>query len=86
LNVFLNEFDLLNETINAYINRKKDNELAIFVGMESFLFLRQLTKVKEELVDFESIHKDYKNYYFIKLLMSSDYFDFANKPKEFCLS
>jgi hypothetical protein len=42
-------------------------------------------KLKEELVDFESIHKDYKNYYFIKLLMSSDYFDFANKPKEFCL-
>jgi hypothetical protein len=38
-------------------------------------------EVKEELVDFESIHKDYKNYYFIKLLMSSDYFDFANKPK-----
>jgi hypothetical protein len=44
LNVFLNEFDLLNETINAYINRKKDNELAIFlVGWKSFL-LRQLTR------------------------------------------
>jgi nicotinamide riboside kinase len=83
LNVFLNEFDLLNETINAYINRKKDNELAIFLmGMEKLPFFEAIDKkLKEELVDFESIHKDYKNYYFIKLLMSSDYFDFANKPK-----
>jgi nicotinamide riboside kinase len=83
LNVFLNEFDLLNESINAYINRKKDNELAIFlIGMDKFPFFEAIDKkLKEELVDFDSIHKDYKNYYFIKLLMSSDYFDFANKPK-----
>jgi len=27
------------------------------------------------------LERDYKNYYFIKLLLSSDYFDFANKPK-----
>jgi hypothetical protein len=51
------------------------------VGWKSFLFEAIDKKLKEELVDFESIHKDYKNYYFIKLLMSSDYFDFANKPK-----
>jgi nicotinamide riboside kinase len=83
LNVFLNEFDLLNESINAYINRKKDNELAIFlIGMDKLPFFEAIDKkLKEELVDFDSIHKDYKNYYFIKLLMSSDYFDFANKPK-----
>jgi hypothetical protein len=57
---FLNEFDLLNETINAYINRK-DNELAIFlVGMEKLPFEAIDKKLKEELVDFESIHKDYK--------------------------
>jgi nicotinamide riboside kinase len=83
LNVFLNEFDLLNESINAYINRKKDNELAIFlIGMDKLPFFEAIDKkLKEELVDFESIHKDYKDYYFIKLLMTSDYFDFANKPK-----
>jgi nicotinamide riboside kinase len=83
LNVFLNEFDLLNESVNAYINRKKDNELAIFlVGMEKLPFFEAIDKkLKEELVDFESIDEDYKNYYFIKLLLSSDYFDFANQPK-----
>jgi hypothetical protein len=83
LSVFLNEFDLLNETINAYINRKKDNELAIFiVGMDKFPFYEAIDKkLKEELVDFDALHRDYKNYYFIKLLLSPDYFDFANKPK-----
>jgi hypothetical protein len=70
-----------------HINRKKRQWTCHFsCGMESFLFWGNWQEVKEELVDFESIHKDYKNYYFIKLLMSSDYFDFANKPKEFCLS
>jgi hypothetical protein len=49
LNVFLNEFDLLNETINAYINRKKTMNLPFF--WDGKAFLRQLTKV-EELVDF----------------------------------
>ena len=83
LSVFLKEFDLVNETINAYINRKKDSELAIFiVGMDKFPFFDKIyKKLKEEVIDFDSLHRDYKNYYFIKLLLSSDYFDFANKPK-----
>ena len=35
LNEFLNEFDIENETINAYINRKNASELKIFLaGME----------------------------------------------------
>ncbi len=31
LTAFLNDFDIEKETINAYINRKKDKELAIFI-------------------------------------------------------
>jgi hypothetical protein len=56
LNVFLNEFDLLNETINAYINRKKTMNLPFFYEWKSFLFLAIDKKLKE-LVDFESIHR-----------------------------
>jgi nicotinamide riboside kinase len=80
---FLNEFDFENESINAYINRKKDTELSIFiVGMEKFPFFKEIhKKLKEEFIDFDSLERDYKNYYFIKLLLASDYFDFANKPK-----
>ncbi len=83
LNSFINDFDIQKESINAYINRKKEKELAIFiVGMEKFPFFKEIDqKLKEVYPDFETLERDYKNYYFIKLLLSSDYFDFANKPK-----
>ena len=83
LNAFLNDFDLQKETINAYINRKKDSELSIFiVAMDKFPFFEALDKKLREIYpDFEILDRDYKNYYFIKTLLSSDYFDFANKPK-----
>lgn len=80
---FLNEFDVENESINAYINRKKDSELSIFIiGMEKFPFFEAVDKkLREEFPDFDALERDYKNYYFIKLLLAPDYFDFANKPK-----
>jgi nicotinamide riboside kinase len=83
LSAFLNEFDIENESINAYINRKKDSELSIFiVGLEKFPFFKAVDdKLKEVFPDFDNLERDYKNYYFIKLLLSSDYFDYANKPK-----
>ena len=83
LSTFLNEFDVENESINAYINRKKDSELSIFiVGLEKFPFFEAVdAKLKEVFPDFNTLERDYKNYYFIKLLLSPDYFDFANKPK-----
>ncbi|MBS7229994.1 DUF4301 family protein [Flavobacterium psychroterrae] len=83
LNAFLNDFEIKKETINAYINRKKDSDLSIFiVAMDKFPFFKALDeKLKEIYPDFETLDRDYKNYYFIKILLSSDYFDFANKPK-----
>jgi hypothetical protein len=38
-------------------------------------------KLKSSFLNFDSLERDYKNYYFIKYLLSSDFFDFANKPK-----
>jgi hypothetical protein len=83
LNVFLNDFDIKKETINAYINRKKDHKLRVFiVGMEKFPFFEAVyNKLKEEFIDFDSLPRDYKNYYFVKFMLASEYFDFANKPK-----
>ncbi len=83
LNTFLIEFNIENETINAYINRKKATDLAVFiVGMDKFPFFEEVyTKLKEIYPNFDSLSRDYKNYYFIKILLSPDYFDFANKPK-----
>jgi nicotinamide riboside kinase len=83
LSAFLNEFDIENESINAYINRKKDTELSLFiVGMDKFPFFKEVyLKLKEVFPEFDLMERDQKNYNFIKLLLSSDYFDFANKPK-----
>ncbi|KAF2079680.1 DUF4301 family protein [Flavobacterium sharifuzzamanii] len=80
---FLNDFDIEKETINAYINRKNDKELAIFiVGMEKFPFFETVDKrLREIYPEFETLERDYKNYYFIKLLLSPDYYNSANKPK-----
>jgi hypothetical protein len=83
LSAFLNEFDLKNESINAYINRKKDTELSLFiVGMDKFPFFKEVyAKLKEVFPEFDLMERDHKNYNFIKILLSPDYFDFANKPK-----
>ncbi|MGN7810043.1 DUF4301 family protein [Flavobacterium sp. 22076] len=83
LTAFLNDFNIEKETINAYINRKKDKELAIFIiGMDKFPFFEDVDKKLRELYpDFENLERDYKNYYFIKLLLSPEHFNSANKPK-----
>lgn len=83
LSEFLNDFDHENETINAYINRKKDKNLPIFLaGIEKFPFYEEIkSKVKELHNDYYSLESHEKSYYFIKTMLSSDYFDFTNKPK-----
>ncbi|SFE33018.1 DUF4301 family protein [Flavobacterium xueshanense] len=83
LTEFINEFDIENESINAYINRKKASDLSIFiVGMEQFPFFEAIDKqLRAEFTDFDSMDRSFKNYYFIKLLLSSESFDFANQPK-----
>ena len=83
LNEFLNEFDFENETINAYINRKKSTHLNVFLaGMEKFPFFNTIDKKLKELYpDFLSWDRNRKNYNFIKLLLETEHFDYANKPK-----
>lgn len=83
LNSFLNQFDPCSESINAYINRTKDTDLAIFiVGMDKLPFFDEVDKKLREIYqDFDDLSRDYKNYYFIKLILDKEYFDFANKPK-----
>ena len=83
LNEFLNEFDHENETINAYINRKKDKNLQIFLaGIEKFPFYDIIkSKVKELHNDYYSLEGHEKSYYFIKTMLDSELYDFANMPK-----
>ena len=83
LNEFLIEFDHENETINAYINRKKDKNLPTFLaGIEKFPFYETVkSKIKQVHPNYYSLESHEKSYHFIKLMLAHDYFDFANKPK-----
>lgn len=83
LSEFLNDFDHENETINAYINRKKDKNLPIFLaGIEKFPFYEEIkTKLKELYPDYYSLESHEKSYRFIKTMLSPEHFDFCNKPK-----
>jgi hypothetical protein len=83
LNEFLLEFDHENETINAYINRKKDKNLPIFLaGIEKFPFYEEVkSKIKQQVANYYSLEGHEKSYHFIKLMLDSNHFDFANKPK-----
>jgi len=83
LNEFLNEFDHENETINAYINRKKDKNLPTFLaGIEKFPFYEEVkSKIKQIHPNYYSLESHEKSYQFIKLMLAAEHFDFANKPK-----
>jgi len=80
---FINEFQLGEETINAYINRQKANKLSVFlVGIEKFPFYEMvLEEIRLQYANYEDFSQDEKYYYFINTLLSLEGFDFANKPK-----
>jgi hypothetical protein len=83
LSEFLNDFDHENETINAYINRKKDKNLPTFLaGIEKFPFYDEVkSKLKSLYEDYYTMDTHEKSYHFIKTMLASEHFDFANKPK-----
>ncbi len=83
LSEFVNDFKLGEESVNAYINRKHDKNLPIFlVAKEKFPFYEAVLKTtKEVFQDYQNWSQDTKNYGFIKILLASKHFDFANKPK-----
>jgi nicotinamide riboside kinase len=83
LSEFLNDFEIENETINAYINRKKSTNLTVFLtGLEKFPFYKMVDKkLRDVYPDFNSWERDRKNYHFIKMMLDPDHYDFCNKPK-----
>jgi len=83
LTEFLHEYKLGEESINAYINRKKAKNLSLFlIGLEKFPFYKEIiNKLKKTFPEYETWGYDSKNYAFIKTLLSKHDFDFANKPK-----
>ena len=83
LSEFLNDFDLGNESINAYINRTNCKDLRTFLaGIEKFPFYKPVIKLLYQMhPEAESWETSQRYYHFIKLLLQSDEFGYANKPK-----
>lgn len=83
LSEFLQDYKLGEESINAYINRKKAKNLSLFlIGLEKFPFYEEVIfQLKKTFPEYDSWGYDSKNYAFIKLLLSKSGFNFANKPK-----
>ena len=83
LSEFLNDFKFGEETINAYINRKNDKNLQLFIlAKEKFPFFDEVLKVtKSDFKGYNNFDTNQKEYAFVKTLLTSEKFDFANKPK-----
>lgn len=83
LSEFLNEYDYKNETINAFINRKKSSDLSVFlIGIKNFPFYKDLKNMTLSVYsDYYNNTRDVKEYLLIKTLLSADHFNFSNKPK-----
>jgi hypothetical protein len=83
LTEFLNEFDFEKGSINSYLNHKKKNELKVFlVGISKFPFYEEIKKRIIDLnPDLDKLTKDQKDHLFIKMMLTDEKFNFANKPK-----
>jgi len=83
LNKFVNQFNPKTNTLNAYINHNKANDLSLFlVGLKKFSFYK---KIKEILIsdfpDYKSWTQEKYYHTVIKLLLSPNFLNFGNLPK-----
>ncbi|WP_417367492.1 DUF4301 family protein [Flavobacterium beibuense] len=82
LNEFLLNFDPVNDTVNAYINKRRDEALKVFlIGADKFPFFKEVLEESKKHPEYSEWTKDERYYNFIKTLLTNEKFDFANKPK-----
>lgn len=83
LSEFLSDFKIDEDSINGYNNRKKDKNLHVFlIAKEKFPFYDYVINEVAKLDGYsDKWSQDKKDYEFIRLLLSTNHFDFANKPK-----
>lgn len=79
---FIAEYNPEKETINAYINRKGETALSVFlVGIEKLPFYAAIKAIAEKNPDYKKWDNNERYYNYIKIMLGQDGFDFANKPK-----
>ena len=83
LSDFLADFDMENESVNAYVNRSKNFALETFIfTLDKFPFFKEVNDfLATSINEFDQLSKDQKNYLFIKTILSDTNFNYLNKPK-----
>ena len=82
LSEFLAQYDPENDTINYYMNKRKSTSLKVFlVGIEKFPFFNEVLQESRKHPLYGEWSRDMRYYNFIKIMLSKNQFDFANKPK-----
>ena len=83
LNEFLTNFNPEKDTINSYVNLKKEKDISLFiVGLRSFPFYNELKeKTKTLFKDYPTYNSDQKVYAIVETLLTEKGLNYANKPK-----
>ncbi|QNJ97252.1 DUF4301 family protein [Constantimarinum furrinae] len=83
LHEFLQDYDPEIETLNKYLKRTDNKELATFFSsLKDFAFVKEVRKkIREIYPDFKHYKKGKRCYYFVKTMMEENGLNFANLPK-----
>jgi len=77
---FLTNYNPEKETVNAYINKNKDSEIALFlVGLDKLPFYKEV--MDHVPPNYHQLPDDKKTITFIKTLLDEDKLNFGNLPK-----
>ncbi|TXD83695.1 DUF4301 family protein [Subsaximicrobium wynnwilliamsii] len=80
---FLDDYEPKEESINSYINSKKDSDLSLFfIGLEKFPFYHiVLDQLKEENPNFNQLPINTQLLTFVRAMLDKNQLDYGNYPK-----
>lgn len=80
---FLDEYNIEEESINAYINTNKNKDLYVFfVGLEKFPFYDIIMeRLKADDSNFDNLSSDEQRLKFVKMMLDSNKLNYGNFPK-----
>ncbi|WP_299225426.1 DUF4301 family protein [uncultured Psychroserpens sp.] len=80
---FLDEYNVDKESINSYINRRKNKDLSIFfIGLDKFPFYHIVQeKLQESHSDFNTLSIDKQRLKFVEMMLDTTKLNYGNYPK-----
>lgn len=80
---FLKNYNPLEQSINSYLNKTRQDEMRLFIfGMDKFPFYDQvLSRMKDEGHDFHNLNFNQKVWHFANTILDENQLNFGNYPK-----